>query len=179
MLNLVAFEKHGTVEFRLHQGTLNGAKIERWTRLCVRLVEIAASGTWSGEARDLELLEALREVFRVRSWALAGAPNVAPVAASLVILPAFSPRPGSKRAALWALFDANPTMGVAEIADLAESAGHLRKYATDQHWHWRRARAVAAPVAAAPVTIATRTDDEGEMADNVSYFTERAQELSA
>lgn len=41
-LNLEAFEAHGTVEFRQHQGTTNAQKIENWVRLCLRLVAHAA-----------------------------------------------------------------------------------------------------------------------------------------
>lgn len=33
-LNFQAFFRHRTVEFRLHQGTLNAEKIENWLRLC-------------------------------------------------------------------------------------------------------------------------------------------------
>lgn len=37
-----AFSRHGTVEFRQHQGTLNGEKLTNWIKLCLRLVAHAA-----------------------------------------------------------------------------------------------------------------------------------------
>jgi hypothetical protein len=40
-----AYSRHGTVEFRQHQGTLNGEKINNWIRLCLRLVAHAARNT--------------------------------------------------------------------------------------------------------------------------------------
>jgi hypothetical protein len=38
-LNLNAYYKHGTVEFRQHQGTVNGKKIQNWVKFCVSFVE--------------------------------------------------------------------------------------------------------------------------------------------
>lgn len=40
-LNFRAFWQHGTVEFRMHGGTLNGAKLARWIATCVGMVEYA------------------------------------------------------------------------------------------------------------------------------------------
>lgn len=40
-----AFTRHGTVEFRQHQGTVNGEKSANWIRLCLRLVAHAAKNT--------------------------------------------------------------------------------------------------------------------------------------
>jgi len=37
-VNLVAFAKYGTVEFRQHSGTVNGSKIATWIRFCVAFV---------------------------------------------------------------------------------------------------------------------------------------------
>jgi len=42
-LNMVPLTTHGTVEFRLHQGTLNADKILAFVALCVNLVESAKS----------------------------------------------------------------------------------------------------------------------------------------
>jgi biotin operon repressor len=38
-LNLCAFGRHGTFEFRQHSGTVNAGKIENWIRFCVNFVE--------------------------------------------------------------------------------------------------------------------------------------------
>lgn len=40
-VNLAAFLRHGTIEFRAHQGTTDYAKIEAWVMLCVGLVSRA------------------------------------------------------------------------------------------------------------------------------------------
>lgn len=40
-LNLEAYLRHGTVEFRQHQGTTNPQKVENWVRLCCRMVAYA------------------------------------------------------------------------------------------------------------------------------------------
>jgi len=43
-LNLESMERHGTVEFRLHQGTLNPAKAIAWAQYCDAFVKIANAG---------------------------------------------------------------------------------------------------------------------------------------
>lgn len=40
-LNLEAFWRHGTVEFRQHQGTVDARKITEWSRLCRHMVALA------------------------------------------------------------------------------------------------------------------------------------------
>jgi hypothetical protein len=41
-LNVWAFDAHGTVEFRLHQGTLNAERAVAWVRLVVGFVNVFA-----------------------------------------------------------------------------------------------------------------------------------------
>jgi predicted RNA-binding Zn-ribbon protein involved in translation (DUF1610 family) len=43
-LNLAAFRKYRTVEFRVHQGTTNYEKVKNWTIFCLKLVEKVKSG---------------------------------------------------------------------------------------------------------------------------------------
>jgi hypothetical protein len=43
-LNLVAFRKHRTVEFRQHAGTVDSAKAIAWIKTCLRMVAAAAAG---------------------------------------------------------------------------------------------------------------------------------------
>jgi hypothetical protein len=50
-LNLTAYNVHGTVEFRQHQGTTNAQKIENWVRLCLRMVAHAARNTEMASSR--------------------------------------------------------------------------------------------------------------------------------
>ena len=47
-LNLEAFGRYGTVEFRQHSGTLNGEKAEAWIGLLVALVNSAKRGRSCG-----------------------------------------------------------------------------------------------------------------------------------
>ena len=53
-LNLAAYRRHQTVEFRQHSGTLDGTKARRWTTLCLRMVEAAKEGRTvnAGAARN-------------------------------------------------------------------------------------------------------------------------------
>ena len=43
VVNLSAYAKYGTVEFRQHQGTLNGKKVVSWVRFLMGLIETAVS----------------------------------------------------------------------------------------------------------------------------------------
>lgn len=52
-LNLDALDKHGTVEIRLHQGTLNGVKAVAWAQFIEALILVSNSGV------DLSTNEAL------------------------------------------------------------------------------------------------------------------------
>jgi hypothetical protein len=42
-LNLMSFERHGTLEVRLHQGTLNGRKAVAWAEFIASLIDYSAS----------------------------------------------------------------------------------------------------------------------------------------
>ena len=43
-LNLNAYAAHGTIEFRLHHGTLNGKKIQAWAEFVQSLAEFSTAG---------------------------------------------------------------------------------------------------------------------------------------
>lgn len=43
-LNLDSYGRHGTVEFRLHHGTLNGKKIQSWAQFCQALAAYSTTG---------------------------------------------------------------------------------------------------------------------------------------
>lgn len=43
-LNLASYDRHGTVEVRLHHGTLNGSKIKAWAEFCNAMAEAAKAG---------------------------------------------------------------------------------------------------------------------------------------
>lgn len=44
-LNFDAYRNHGTVEFRLHHGTLNGAKVKAWAEFCSALANFSKAGS--------------------------------------------------------------------------------------------------------------------------------------
>ena len=43
-LNLDSYHRHGTVEFRLHHGTLNGKKIQAWAEFCESIATYSTAG---------------------------------------------------------------------------------------------------------------------------------------
>ena len=43
-LNLDSYGRHGTVEFRLHHGTLNGKKIQAWAEFCEAIASFSTAG---------------------------------------------------------------------------------------------------------------------------------------
>ena len=51
-INLKAFAKHGTIEFRQHQGTVSGKKAEAWVRTMLAIVTAGEFGTVSGQQGD-------------------------------------------------------------------------------------------------------------------------------
>lgn len=52
-VNLVAYGRYGTIEFRQHQGTINFRKMEAWIRLLQQLVEDAIVGSGDGLLENL------------------------------------------------------------------------------------------------------------------------------
>lgn len=58
-VNLAAYSKHGTVEFRQHQGTLNGKKLNAWICLMLAMVEQATAGNTQGYADVNAMLGAM------------------------------------------------------------------------------------------------------------------------
>ena len=53
VLNISNFTSNGTIEFRQHNGTLNGAKITNWALLCGRIVSWATTQEHPNFAKDL------------------------------------------------------------------------------------------------------------------------------
>lgn len=70
-LNLAAFWRHGTVEFRHHQGTVDGRKAGHWVRLVLRMCLAAAKGEKRPQSFDdlmlaLEAPESEKDYFQSR-----------------------------------------------------------------------------------------------------------------
>lgn len=71
-LNLNAYFRHRTVEFRQHQGTLDPQKATMWTRFCLKLVAAAAKTTTLTTSDDLAgLLEQIEASPDERAYFLA------------------------------------------------------------------------------------------------------------
>ncbi|WP_028842937.1 amidoligase family protein [Thermodesulfovibrio yellowstonii] len=56
-LNLKAFRDHKTVEFRIHQGTMNPDKIVNWVIFCLKTVEAAKKGVKHTDFSDVPTIE--------------------------------------------------------------------------------------------------------------------------
>jgi len=51
-LNVAAYAKHGTLEFRQHEGSFDIAKVTNWIKFCVRFVEdVKTNGRFKGPAQ--------------------------------------------------------------------------------------------------------------------------------
>lgn len=61
-LNLTAFWRHGTVEFRQHSGTTEFDKMINWVKLCLRMVEAART------AQVTETVETVQVEARQQNW---------------------------------------------------------------------------------------------------------------
>jgi hypothetical protein len=66
-VNVAAFARHGTVEFRHHSGTVSGEKMENWIRFCTAFVEASiVSGITTVEAPSADTRESMAaEMFRL------------------------------------------------------------------------------------------------------------------
>ncbi len=104
-LNLHAFWKHRTVEFRGHGGTLNGTKLTYWIALVVGLV-VAAKRRPQIPASVGTMTELLALVADALPEAFQGAPLAAPARAAAATSTGPTPRADSETARLWAAFDA-------------------------------------------------------------------------
>jgi len=56
-LNLNSYDRHGTIEFRLHHGTLNGKKIEAWAKFCESLASFSLNGGTLSAGTGSKLLD--------------------------------------------------------------------------------------------------------------------------
>ena len=55
-VNLEAYTKHGTIEFRQHQGTLNGKKLLNWVKFVMALTEFSNANPNAGAFTDLNAM---------------------------------------------------------------------------------------------------------------------------
>jgi hypothetical protein len=67
-LNLAAYRRHGTVEFRQHAGTLNAEKIWAWVVLTQAMVEKAAGGRLDLNAQILPSWERVKQALGLTTY---------------------------------------------------------------------------------------------------------------
>lgn len=164
-LNFAATWRHGTVEFRHHSGTVDPVKIVNWVKLCLRMVDKAASdptianmprgrafaaGTWY--ARFTERLLSPEGLTREEARAMAGWTDRSHVSlvslarhAGASVRTAIDPATGHKR--YWATLmtttpDATPEVPVTNLE------GFLAKYDVpdDEKKYWNERHALFASV---------------------------------
>lgn len=73
-VNPMAINRHGTIEFRQHQGTTDFEKISNWVRFCAKLVEWSAKNTLTGLVSSIDeipfITESEKAFFKARAEAL-------------------------------------------------------------------------------------------------------------
>jgi hypothetical protein len=73
-VNPMSINRHGTIEFRQHQGTTDFEKISHWVRFCAKLVEWSAKNTLTGAVSSIDEIPFLKEsekaFFKSRAEAL-------------------------------------------------------------------------------------------------------------
>jgi hypothetical protein len=55
-INPISYLRHGTIEFRQHQGSTSYEKISKWIEFCVKLVD------WSRENRLTDYVRTIDEI---------------------------------------------------------------------------------------------------------------------
>lgn len=73
-VNPMSINRHGTVEFRQHQGTTDYEKISNWVRFCAKLVEWSSNNTLTGMVSSIDeipfISESEKAFFKSRAEAL-------------------------------------------------------------------------------------------------------------
>lgn len=73
-VNPMAINRHGTIEFRQHQGTTDYEKISNWVRFCAKLVEWSSNNTLTGMVSSIDeipfITESEKGFFKSRAEAL-------------------------------------------------------------------------------------------------------------
>jgi len=67
-VNITAYSRHQTIEFRQHQGTISGAKIEAWVNFLQGLVAQAIAGNTTAYATRDEMLDAFGQGSAKAYW---------------------------------------------------------------------------------------------------------------
>ena len=70
----MSINRHGTIEFRQHQGTTDFEKISNWVRFCAKLVQWSKENVLSNDALSIDnipfITESEKAFFKSRANAL-------------------------------------------------------------------------------------------------------------
>lgn len=73
-VNPMAINRHGTIEFRQHQGTTDYEKISNWVRFCAKLVEWSSKNVLDREVTSIDqipfLTDSEKDFFKMRAQTL-------------------------------------------------------------------------------------------------------------
>lgn len=73
-VNPMSINRHGTIEFRQHQGSTDFEKISNWVRFCAKLVEWSSKNTFTGVVNNIDeipfISESEKTFFKTRAAAL-------------------------------------------------------------------------------------------------------------
>lgn len=61
-VNLAAYARHGTIEFRQHSGTVNAMKIKNWVQFCLEFVEASVLSSSLEEVPDMSNDNLFRDI---------------------------------------------------------------------------------------------------------------------
>ena len=60
-VNPESYRRHGTVEFRQHQGTVNYNKIDKWVNFCLKLVDWSKNNTFTAPVTNIDKIPFLND----------------------------------------------------------------------------------------------------------------------
>lgn len=151
-MNLYAFGAHGTIEFRIHQGTLNATKILSFARLMRAIVDAAKSDRALPTAK-FTTVQAMVNFFMLNRADM----SESPVCEGVVVR---RPKAGTKVAGMWDLFDGMVAEGMSRDSiyyAMTEVHGYQRNIVRGRYSEYIRAHQAA-------TTTATDLDDESSAA---------------
>jgi len=160
-LNTQSYWKHGTFEFRCHQGTLNAMKVSNWIQFCQRIVALAEDTTFDIGAPEAWTLDRVLAIVFPEEGIETG--TIEPIHG-------FSrPRAGTRSARLWEIFDAAPGP-VANFRYLV-TQGFSWHVVRGRHSEWSRRAGTVATVA----TVASPARARSASAQARAYYLDAAR----
>ena len=154
-LNLTAYARHQTVEFRQHSGTLDANKARNWTLLCLRMVAAAKHA-------DLNLGTTVRPLNNARPG------TKSYIIGELMLRPEGVSGPEALAATGWLKVSLKHQAEVCGIETTTQRIGREIRYF---------ARSAQAATPSTPITIDGLADLIGASPDHRTYMQQRAHDL--